>query len=359
MLYNQKGCCCGDSRIARTSLYKRIKEDKTKIHYGKGEKEEKMKLKKFNLKRFSGALAAALLTAAMLVTALPVTAETENMNTYSSISASTYEKIEIAESRESRSTENTADSNLPVDVTLDGEAILQGEARLINSVTYVPLRRFSEIADADNISWNGNTATATVKKGGTTLRVSDRHPYIEANGRYFYTASPIRNIEGRLYLPVRLIANAFCIDVSWDTKTRTANLKSTSRVLAKGSDFYISDDLYWLSRIISAEAGGEPLAGKIAVGNVVLNRRAHPSYPSSVYGVVFDRKHGTQFSPVAIGTIYKKPTAESIIAAKICLEGYSLDKNILFFMNPRLATSNWISNSRRFAFRIANHDFYY
>ncbi len=306
-----------------------------------------MKLKKLNLKFWCGALVSSILFAAMLICSLPISAQERDIGTVEN----TYEIAQTG----TRATE----TSLPVDVTLDGEEILKGDARLINSVTYVPLRRFSELADADDISWNAKTATATVKKDGTTIKVSDRLSYIEANGRYFYTASPILNIEGRLYLPVRLIANVFCIDVSWDTKTRTANLQSTSRVLAKGSDFYRSDDLYWLARIISAEAGGEPLLGKIAVGNVVLNRRAHPSYPSSVYGVVFDRKHGTQFSPVAMGTIYKAPTAESVIAAKICLEGYSLDREILFFMNPRIATSNWISNSRRFAFRIANHDFYY
>ena len=121
---------------------------------------------------------------------------------------------------------------------------------------------------------------------------------------------------------------------------------------------YNENDLYWLSRIISAEARGESLEGQIAVGNVVLNRVRHASYPSTIYGVIFDRKHGTQFSPVSMGTIYRTPSESSVIAAKICLEGYSISDEILFFMNPRIATSNWISKNRPFAFRIGNHDFY-
>ena len=82
-------------------------------------------------------------------------------------------------------------------------------------------------------------------------------------------------------------------------------------------------------------------------------------FPNSVYGVIFDKKHGTQFSPVSSGTIYKTPNADSVIAAKICLEGYSINTKVLYFMNPRLATNNWISQNRPFAFRIGTHNFYY
>ena len=110
--------------------------------------------------------------------------------------------------------------------------------------------------------------------------------------------------------------------------------------------------------IISAEAKGESLKGQIAVGNVVLTRVRSTSYPNTIYGVIFDRKHGTQFSPVSYGTIYQTPTESSVIAAKICLEGYTLSDTILFFMNPRLATNNWISKNRPYAFTIGNHDFY-
>lgn len=246
-----------------------------------------------------------------------------------------------------------------VSLSLDGKQVLSGEAAIINDVTYVPLRSFSELLGADSIEWNPKTFTATVKKGNTTITIGDRLHYIEASGRYFYFEEPVRNISDRLFVPVRPIAKAFCVDVGWDNDSRTVLLKSSGQELVSGDRYYSADDVYWLSRIINAESGGEPLIGKIAVGNVVLNRKASPYYPNSVYGVIFDRKGGTQFTPVATGTIYRKPTAESIMAAKICLEGYSMDGRILFFMNPAIATNNWISNNRTYAFRIANHAFYY
>ena len=223
----------------------------------------------------------------------------------------------------------------------------------------MPLRSFCELVGANSIEWDAKNRVATVKKTNTTVKISDRLPYVEASGRYFYSSEPIKNISDRLFVPIRLLCSALCVDVGWNGSSRTVELKSTNKTLTSGSAFYNSDDVYWLSRIIHAESGGEPLLGKIAVGNVVLNRKASKMYPNTIYGVIFDRKNGTQFSPVSMGTIYNTPSAESVIAAKICLEGYSVDTNILFFMNPKIATNNWIAQNRPFAFKIGNHYFFY
>ena len=250
------------------------------------------------------------------------------------------------------------DGAVPVDVTLDGKPILAGQAAIIHSVTYVPLRAFSELGGADSVSWNASTRTAAVTVGGDTLYVKDGSFYVQVAGRYIHTGETVLNIDGRLFVPVRALAKVFSMKVTWDAESRTVVLSRTGERLQDASSYYNADDLYWLSRIINAEAGGEPLEGKIAVGNVVINRKASASYPGTIYGVIFDRKHGTQFTPVATGTIYRTPTAESVIAAKICLEGHSISREALFFMNPRIATNNWIAKNCRFLFRIGNHDFY-
>ena len=245
-----------------------------------------------------------------------------------------------------------------VSVYRAGEKILDGECAIINSVTYVPLRAFAENADAQSVSWSQSTHTATVKKNGSEIKIKDGASYVEANGRFFYAPTGIINVNDRLFVPVRAISQALSLDVEWDAKTRSVLVTDSAAPLVSGARFYNETDLYWLARIISAEAAGEPLSGKIAIGNVVINRKNSPAYPNTIYGVIFDRKYGTQFSPVSFGTVYNSPTAESIIAAKICLEGYSLSDKILFFVNPKLATSNWISNNRPFVFRIGNHWFY-
>ena len=185
-------------------------------------------------------------------------------------------------------TERAVPNGAPVNVTIDGKAVLKGQAVIINSVTYVPLRSFSELMGADEISWNAKTNTASVKKGAMTMYVTSGALYISANDRYFFTVEKILNVSGRLYVPIRAIAEAFSASVGWDANSRTVAVRTSGKTLVSGSKFYNSDDVYWLSRIISAEASGESLQGKIAVGNVVLNRKESRQYPNTIYGKLFD-----------------------------------------------------------------------
>ena len=245
----------------------------------------------------------------------------------------------------------------PVVIYLDGKEAFSGRATIINSTTYVAFRDFSANYGA-KVTWNALTRTAHASHGTRSISAKESTYYVQCDGRYFYTVEPIRIINDTLYVPIRAISRAFGVDVTWDNAKRAVRLTSTGKMPVSADEFYKSADLYWLSRIISAEAKGEVFRGQMAVGNVVINRVASPLYPSTIYGVIFDRKGGTQFSPVAYGTIYQTPTESSVIAAKVCLEGYSISNDILFFMNPRIATNNWISKNRPFAFTIGNHDFY-
>ena len=146
--------------------------------------------------------------------------------------------------------------------------------------------------------------------------------------------------------------------------SQLSEMKSTNSSLTfKGKNGenisgYDSEDLFWLSRIIYAEAGTEPLEGKLAVGSVVMNRLESENYPNTVYGVIFDTKFGVQFTPAATGAVYKTPDSESILAAKMCLGGYSVSDDILFFLNEAIATGTWMQDNCDFVMSIGNHDFY-
>ena len=100
------------------------------------------------------------------------------------------------------------------------------------------------------------------------------------------------------------------------------------------------------------------MEGQIAVGNVVLNRVRSEQFPNTIYEVIFDRAYGVQFTPTANGTIYCEPDEEAIIAAKLCLEGYTLSEGILYFLNPALSSNFWVPNNRDYVMTIAGHDFY-
>jgi len=120
-----------------------------------------------------------------------------------------------------------------------------------------------------------------------------------------------------------------------------------------------SEDLYWLARIIEAEASGEPYIGKVAVGSVVLNRKASPDFPNTVKEIVFDDYKGIpQFSPVADGTIYNTPSLDSIKAANEALSGSRPVGNATYFFNPAKSAAPWITSNKTYLTRIGNHVFY-
>jgi len=67
--------------------------------------------------------------------------------------------------------------------------------------------------------------------------------------------------------------------------------------------------LLCLTQAIYYEAGFEPLEGRRAVAQVVLNRMRHPAFPKSVCGVVYQgaRAPVCQFSFVCDGSLYRRP----------------------------------------------------
>ena len=141
-------------------------------------------------------------------------------------------------------------------------------------------------------------------------------------------------------------------------KIKDTGNNSTYQVVSRGGDR--SEDLYWLSRLIISEAVGEPYKGKVAVGNVILNRANSGLFPNTIKGVVFDKQNGyVQFSPVIDGTIYNAPSTESVKAATEALNGSRPVGNALYFLNPRQSTNFWIVNNRRYMTTIGLHDFYY
>ncbi len=240
-----------------------------------------------------------------------------------------------------------------ITVSYNGKKVMGGEALLIDSTTYVPFRAVCSALGDGGVEWDDKTKIASYVSDGLEIKARAGEYYIEANGRYFYCENGVKNVDSRIYVPIRPMAKAFGVNVEWDPSYK---VKLTGGSALKAADnYYDPDDLYWLSRIISAESRGESLIGKIAVGNVVLNRVKNEYFPSTVYQVIFQ---SGQFSPVKSGTVYEAPTAESVIAAKICLEGDTVSEEILYFCNTAVAVNTWMQTSRRFVMRIGNHSFY-
>lgn len=95
-------------------------------------------------------------------------------------------------------------------------------------------------------------------------------------------------------------------------------------------------DRYLLANLIYCEAGGEPYAGQVAVGSVVINRVLSSVFPDTVVGVVYQRK---QFSPVASGRLAlalaeNRATESCYRAADEAMAGMTNVGNCVFFRTP-------------------------
>ncbi len=95
-------------------------------------------------------------------------------------------------------------------------------------------------------------------------------------------------------------------------------------------------DRYLLANLIYCEAGGEPYAGQVAVGSVVINRVLSSVYPDTVTGVIYQNK---QFSPVASGRLAlalaeSRATARCYQAADEVMSGATNVGNCVYFRTP-------------------------
>ncbi|MDF9409583.1 MAG: Spore cortex-lytic enzyme precursor [Pelotomaculum sp. PtaB.Bin013] len=119
-----------------------------------------------------------------------------------------------------------------------------------------------------------------------------------------------------------------------------------------------SADVDLLARLITAEADGEPYAGKVAVGAVVLNRLNSNGFPKSIQDVIYQYDNGTyQFEPVMNGWIDNPASAQSIQAAKDALSGVDPTNGALYFF-ANYAKNSWLW-SRPLSRVIGNHVFTY
>lgn len=247
----------------------------------------------------------------------------------------------------------TMNSAAALTVKVDGREVDAGSYGE-NHTAYVSLRSVAACLGDVDLSWSGGAARAE----GTGLSLTARPGalWLEANGRYFYAPGGVRAENGTTMVPAKALAAAMGAQAAWDGDTQTVVLTSGEGV--PNEPAYTQEDLYWLSRIISAESQGEPLEGKLAVGTVVLNRVASEEFPDTIYDVIFDRKWGVQFTPVANGAIYWEPTEESVAAAKLVLDGARAAGNSLYFLNPDQTADRWAPNNRPYVTTIGCHWFY-
>ena len=100
------------------------------------------------------------------------------------------------------------------------------------------------------------------------------------------------------------------------------------KTTTKKTKKYSQQDLYILSHIIYAEAGGQSWDFQVAVGSVVLNRVKSKKFPNTIRGVVFQKG---QYASTWDGNYNKTPSKQSIKVAKYLLKNGSQLPRYVYF----------------------------
>ena len=239
-----------------------------------------------------------------------------------------------------------------VDVNLDG-TVISRRAELVEGSAYIPLRDLLGALGEWEIVWDNESRAASAEGPIFSMTLSAGSSEAQVEGYPLDLGHPPLLRGETLFVPLRPTANLCGASVTWNGGGRPITME-----IPETSGTYSGEDLYWLSRIISAESQGEPLLGQLAVGTVVLNRAAHPDFPDTIRGVIFDDAYAIQFEPVENGTIYSEPAPSSILAARMVLNGTRAAGECLYFYNPALSDDTWIASHRAYFTTIGSHRFF-
>lgn len=201
---------------------------------------------------------------------------------------------------------------------------------------FVPVRFVSEALGAE-LEWIQEEKKVIIRNENNIIELWQESSDLVVNGEKSLMDTNVEILNDRTMIPVRYAAENLGCTVEWDESTYSVLINKKDAIVPAASidnRSYSDDDLLWLSRIINVEGGGQSIDGKVAIANVVLNRKNNPKYPDTVHDVIFDTAYCVQFPPAhKTGFSELKPSSSCVIAAKMALEGVNNISDCLFFNN--------------------------
>ena len=146
--------------------------------------------------------------------------------------------------------------------------------------------------------------------------------------------------------------NGLTVDGIAGPKTLTA-MGITSSSSSGGASSNNSSDVNLIAKAIYGEARGEPYAGQVAVGAVIINRVRSSKFPNTIAGVIYQ---SGAFDAVSDGQINLNPDSTAKKAAQDALNGWDPSYGAIYYFNPNTATNKWIW-SRPLTVTIGKHRF--
>ncbi len=225
----------------------------------------------------------------------------------------------------------------PISISVNGQYIMMDtKPVMMDDTVYVPIRFVANALCAD-IQWEGETRTATILDGETTITLTHDSNIVTVNGESHMLKIVPPVIDNRTLVPIGFIEDHMNCQVNWNENTYTVEIIKENLTVPAMSIIergYTDDDLLLLAKIVTVEAMDLSFDGKVAIANVVINRKKSTSFPNTIKDVIYDKEYCKQFPPAHKTSFATRvPSKDSIIAAKMALEGINNISVCLFFNN--------------------------
>ena len=165
-------------------------------------------------------------------------------------------------------------------------------------------------ANADGIrvreASNTDAKILDVIDAGQSLKVNtdaetvDGWVSVDYNGTAAYVAADYVDVELNVEDAVSMDEIRAREAAKAQQEAAVAAQESSASVTTSAAVSASTSDTQLLAAIIQCEAGGEPYAGQLAVGAVIMNRVKSGAFPNSISGVVYQ---SGQFTPVSSGKL--------------------------------------------------------
>jgi len=287
-----------------------------------------------------------------------------------------------------------------ITVKVDGKTVkLTEPAQILGGRLFLPIASVTGLLNA-TAEWDSENEAVTIHTAyKDKIVLTNGVPVVYFNdSRYVMDAAPFFS-DGRIYIPVRYVAELLHAKIKWDPEALLAEIESvepavvaedyglqeiaeahgvSKAVLLKRNGLdkaeaveagtklqvvvpsifdneakpFTEEDYRLLAKLVQVEVGYESYEAHLAVANVVLNRVADSRFPNSIRDVIYS---GKQFPPAHNGLLDKsKPNATVLRATKDALNGKNNVKDAVYFYNPRVTKGSFWSGLETIA-TIGSH----
>lgn len=156
-------------------------------------------------------------------------------------------------------------ANNDVRIKVDGKELTDAQAILQDGTTLLPVRSVSTALGGE-VMWDNATKSVTVLKDEKIITAIIGEKFILENGSAVNVSTPAQVIDGRTYIPLRVMGEALDCNITWVNETKTVEISNSPTDTKTSST--VKQDLFGDTVIESQHALPEEVYMKY--GEIVL-----------------------------------------------------------------------------------------